>query len=1057
MRVKRFRLLFLCCGIFIQSQDAFSQASVVAGSVATTKTAYAVGEGNNRIIVVAVTQEQGGPPRTVTSITWGGQSLTLARAQSSGGILRSEVWYLNEAGISAARGSCSYNFIVTWSAAPTNEVFAAMTIKDVDQTTPIANVNSTEQNNTQTRNTGNIAVGINDLLMYASSSNSDRTHTPPATYTEQTEQTIGGAGGTSMATATKEITVAATEDPTATWPAANSRLINVGVGFNGVAVTSVRTFYSRASGAWDANTSWSFSSDGTSGAVPAGVWPRRTDNVVIQSTHTITVNATDDNKSCGFSPDGLGRSNVGAFTNSATPMFYHTGDILIANGGTLTATVPMMLEGYTLIENNGTFTISDDIVNLGYLEVAASGNFSNTDDLILSGNSNTVINSLALGADDIYIDHTNARLCGTGIMNLGNGGADPTVQLFNSATLAQICSTFTITCTSNCTAFPITPTGNFFTGNAGPAGVGNATNNRLWLMADRGTFSDNGATVAVDLATIQQWNDQSGNSNNALQNTAGNRPIYRTGQDNALPALQFTGNLFIDAPAPGIAPTSSYTYLMVFKDTETGLGAINDGNGHFILDRTTATNELVSLKPVTGSFYGFQKRNNAGGGLGGALSTTVINTNTKWVEMVRNRNTNYRLYYNGTQESSIADADGNLTPPAPRIGRHATNNNGGIRGFIHEFIIYAGLLNNAQRILINNYVSAKYALTLSADDVYTMDNAGNGNYDFEVAGIGQASDGSNHIDAKGIGVARMWNPNNLGNGEFLMWGHDNAAITSTTTAVGTAVDGTIIQERLTRIWRISEVGEVGTVSISFDFSGVGGSPLGSNLRLLIDRDGDGFADNDITPIVGSVSNGIAVFSNVNFQNGDRFTLGNTNLLIPLPIELISFTAQAVKAEVKLKWSTATELNNHFFTIQRSQNAEAWEDIIEVKGAGNSIERIDYETTDGMPYNGVSYYRLKQTDFDKQFSYSEVRRIEVTETIQLKVFPNPSTGTFRIVTGFKILPEDVKFSNLLGQRISINIQEGDSSLLAESSSLDPGIYILQVSKGNWRQSVRVVIE
>jgi hypothetical protein len=496
---------------------------------------------------------------------------------------------------------------------------------------------------------------------------------------------------------------------------------------------------------------------------------------------------------------------------------------------------------------------------------------------------------------------------------------------------------------------------------------------------------------------------------------------------------------------------------MVFKDTETGLGAINDGNGHFILDRTTATNELVSLKPVTGSLYGFQKRNNAGGGLGGALSTTVINTNTKWIEMVRNRNTNYRLYYNGTQESSIADADGNLTPPAPRIGRHATNNNGGIRGFIHEFIIYAGLLNNAQRILINNYVSAKYALTLSADDVYTMDNAGNGNYDFEVAGIGQASDGSNHIDAKGIGVARMWNPNNLGNGEFLMWGHDNAAITSTTTAVGTAVDGTIIQERLTRIWRISEVGEVGTVSISFDFSGVGGSPLGSNLRLLIDRDGDGFADNDITPIVGSVSNGIAVFSNVNFQNGDRFTLGNTNLLIPLPIELISFTAQALKAEVKLKWSTATELNNHFFTIQRSQNAEAWEDIIEVKGAGNSIERIDYETTDGMPYNGVSYYRLKQTDFDKQFSYSEVRRIEVTETIQLKVFPNPSTGNFRIATGFKILPEDVKFFNLLGQRISINILEGDSSLQADSSSIAPGIYILQVSKGNWRQSVRVVIE
>ncbi|HPW64417.1 MAG TPA: hypothetical protein PLJ13_19155, partial [Cyclobacteriaceae bacterium] len=159
---------------FFNSNVAFGQASVVSGSVTTSKTAYAVGAGNNRLLVVAVTGKAGAIG-TITGITWGAQALTQARTQQSGGTQRTDIWYLNEAGISAARGSCSYNFVVTWSSAPANEVFTAMTIKDADQTTPIANVNSAQSAAAQTQNTGNIIVGVNDLVVYASSSNSDRT------------------------------------------------------------------------------------------------------------------------------------------------------------------------------------------------------------------------------------------------------------------------------------------------------------------------------------------------------------------------------------------------------------------------------------------------------------------------------------------------------------------------------------------------------------------------------------------------------------------------------------------------------------------------------------------------------------------------------------------------------------------------------------------------------------------------------------------------------------------------------------------------------------------
>jgi hypothetical protein len=903
--------------------------------------------------------------------------------------------------------------------------------------------NDTYANGTIT-NTG-LSAGINaidiagdeDVMIYTGSINCTTTIADCATAIATT------SNWTTQDTAADDSTNGLPDFPT-----------DVPCNFYGVAF-GVVSYYSRnatSGGAWDDNTSWTTNADGSGGPLATGVWPRRHDRVIIRSGHTISINAINDNKSCGVSPDDLPFANVGTFTSSNLDMFYHTGDITIA--GTLSTTgIEMMVAGYTRVLAGGTFSLASNLVNVGFLEADATSTFSSLDDLILTGSSTTIINTNSTSTDDLIIDFTDATLCGTGAATLQNG-AGSQITYTNGATVNQICNTFTVNCTGGgCTGFPVVGTNTTINGNTGPAGVGNLSNNRLWLMADRGAFSDNGVTAAVNLATVQRWNDQSGNNNNALQNTAGNRPIYRTGQDNNLPAIEFTGNLFIDGPALGIPGTGSFTYLLVFRDTQTGLGGINDGNGQFILDRTTATNELVSLKPVTGSFYAFQKRDNGGGGLGGTLSTTAINTNGKWIEMVRNRGVNYRIYYNGVQEGSIADADGNLTPPIPRIGRHSTTVNGGLRGFINEFFVYNSLLNNAQRIIINNYVSAKYQITLGVNDFYTMDTPGNGDFDFGVAGIGQATDGSNHKDAKGSGVVRMWNPSGLGNGEFLIWGHNNLNFSGGITDV----DGVIIQERIRRIWRVSEVGDVGTVSISMDLSGVLGSAFGNNLRLLIDRDGDGFADNDVTPVAGSFSGTVVTFSGVNFQNGDRFTIGNTDLTNPLPIQLISFNATAQKAEVKVQWSTASELNNDFFTIQRSQDAENWEDVMVVKGAGNSNERIDYEASDGLPYSGVSYYRLMQTDFDKQFSYSGIKRVEVTQGFQLKVYPNPASDAFRISTGFEIHPSDVMLVNMLGQCIPIIIQQDGASMLVETGSINPGIYILQVNQGFWRQSIRVVIE
>lgn len=832
--------------------------------------------------------------------------------------------------------------------------------------------------------------------------------------------------------------------------------VDVPCSFYGFAFGQI-TYYSRSAtsgGNWDDPNSWTTNSDGSGGPLAAGVWPKRHDNVVILAGHNIIINNIADNRACGISPDGLGRSNVGPFVSSNIAMFYQTGDIEI--GGTLTVTgIEMMTEGYTHVLAGGSFILGSNLVNLGYLEADATSTLTCLDDLVLTGNSITIINTNSTSTDDLIMDYTNATLCGTGTATLQNG-AGSQVTYTNGATQAQICTTFTINCTgAGCTGFPVVGTGTPI-GNLGPGGVGQAASNSMWYMANFGTFTDVGVTPATNGQQIRQWNDRSGNNRHATQATAGNRPLLHTNGANGYPALRFTGNLFIDGPSPGMASTSSYTYLIVFRDTlgaGVGLGGTNDGAGHFILDRTAVTNELVSLKPVTGNRYFYQKRNNAGAGLGGVTSTTAINTNTKIIQMRRNYNVNYQMFYNNAQEGgNLADADGATTPPGPRIGRHTNTTNGGLRGYINEFIVYNYAINTAQRIIVNNYLGAKYGLTLAADDVYTMDDPANGNYDHEVAGIGQASDGSSHRDAKGTGMVRMTVAGpTLANNEWLLWGHDNATLTSNFADIGA-----LIQERLNRVWRVSETGEVGNVTISFDISGLSGSPIGSNLRLLIDRDGDGFSDNDVTPISGGViAGGVISFSGVNFQNGDRFTLGNTDLSAPLPIELKTFHAEAREQIVHLFWSTASETNNDYFTIERSKTGHEWETVVQVDGAGTSTSTKNYSAIDDGPFAGLSYYRLKQTDFDGTFSYSKVVTVTLEPQGELEVFPNPSTGIFTVRAPFEF--NQVHLLDQLGRNALIRVESvNNREATVDGSQNTPGMYFLQVSDGQVVKTVRIVI-
>lgn len=123
--------------------------------------------------------------------------------------------------------------------------------------------------------------------------------------------------------------------------------------------------------------------------------------------------------------------------------------------------------------------------------------------------------------------------------------------------------------------------------------------------------------------------------------------------------------------------------------------------------------------------------------------------------------------------------------------------------------------------------------------------------------------------------------------------------------------------------------------------------------------------------------------------------------IPLPIELASFDAQLTESNtVAIAWSTFTEINNDYFTIERSSNGIDFEAIKTIQGAGNSNSPLNYSFTDNKPEVGINYYRLKQTDFDGKFETFNIVPINlepsIVETINIvSIGPNPFKYRFNL--------------------------------------------------------------
>ncbi|MCW3126480.1 MAG: hypothetical protein JWO03_2138 [Bacteroidetes bacterium] len=186
----------------------------------------------------------------------------------------------------------------------------------------------------------------------------------------------------------------------------------------------------------------------------------------------------------------------------------------------------------------------------------------------------------------------------------------------------------------------------------------------------------------------------------------------------------------------------------------------------------------------------------------------------------------------------------------------------------------------------------------------------------------------------------------------------------------------------------------------------------------------------------------------------------------LPVQLLSFTGEKYNETTKLDWSTASEINNDHFDIERSTDGSNWEKIGEVKGNGNTNERIDYSMVDENPVTGANYYRLKQVDFDGKFEYSNIVVVDFgTEqnhaavTTVMNIYPNPLNSGKGLNVSLKGSDDNIKqiaITNEMGQ-VVYNTEAQDAHYEIQGLDLPAGIYMVHiVSQANATFTGKIIV-
>ena len=200
------------------------------------------------------------------------------------------------------------------------------------------------------------------------------------------------------------------------------------------------------------------------------------------------------------------------------------------------------------------------------------------------------------------------------------------------------------------------------------------------------------------------------------------------------------------------------------------------------------------------------------------------------------------------------------------------------------------------------------------------------------------------------------------------------------------------------------------------------------------------------------------------QTSDPMDIWVYNCSPPLPIELLSFSCENIESTVSLRWATATETNNDYFTVERSSNGIYFEQTGKVQGAGNSTTTLQYEFIDNSPLEGLNYYRLKQIDYDGTSEFSSVISVIYTKSKKpgiTAVYPIPAEDYLFVelnsVADNEVPIEifDITGRPVLSQNAAVG--SGTQSINLDISQLAKGVYSISILNNIEAVSVSMFIK
>lgn len=640
-------------------------------------------------------------------------------------------------------------------------------------------------------------------------------------------------------------------------------------------------------------------------------------------------------------------------------------------------------------------------------------------------------------------------------------------------------------------------------GDKGPGGIEdtNGTSNlELWLDASK--------IVANNGDLINGWADQSGHNAEGSQSSSTRQPEYDTdASPNSQPTLIFDGsNDYFDGNLAA-NPAAPLTIVSVAN-----FSSLHQPSGDFDNDYVVS---IGSTGSTSTEHFGIARRrdeNNTGqGGSGGGqnqdryYSWTGLGTSLgpeitgqTWTFITATHDISsqrHEVYFDGVKQTSPSpDYTGNIATTASdfNIGRwlgSSSDNQNYMNGEIAEVILFDEVLNAAKLNILHSYLAAKYEIdfTIADGDRYIGDCSAivamtdctvAHNFDMDVAGIGTEGTGGasvSHTSASSAGMniamtAAETNDNGVNDtfddGDYIMFGH-NQAENEKATDEDISTTTSAVEGRIQRVWflDITESDATGMLTgVTFDFSELTLTvfPAGSasNYKLLFRTDNTSGNDWTILASADAVSGDQVTFSDVSFTQDGFVTLGTlTESDSPLPVKLVDFDAQRneVDDKVDILWSTASEEGNYGFLIERSANGLDFEELYFVEGQGSSNGLVYYQEADLKPLNGPNYYRLKQIDFNGNYSYSELRRVdfERVHTESLHAYPNPAVNRLRVELPLKEQSGKLFLRDQTG-KVLIHHEVREESIDLDLTPLTSGLYMLEARWGTEVQTKKLII-